>query len=49
MWASLLDQADDPLLRGHMADQVDVIVQVAYEVLRDVVSGSPSVPDELPL
>lgn len=32
-----------------MANQVDVIVEVAYEVIRDIMRCSSSVPDKLPL
>lgn len=32
-----------------MTDQVYVVVEVAHEVVGDVVRRSPSVPDELPL
>lgn len=32
-----------------MADQVDVIVEVAYEVIRNIVRRSSCVPDKLPL
>lgn len=32
-----------------MADQVYIVIEVAYEVIRDVMCCSASVPDELPL
>lgn len=36
-------------LRGHVTDQVYVVIEVADKVVRDVVSRPARVPDELPL
>lgn len=32
-----------------MADQIDVVIEVPYKVLADVLSSSPCVSDKLPL
>lgn len=36
-------------LRSHVANQVYVVIEVAYKVIRDIMCRSASVPDKLPL
>lgn len=35
-------------LCSHVADQVNVVIEVAYKVIRNIMCCSASVPDELP-
>lgn len=37
------------VLSGYMADQIDVVVEMAHKVLTDVLGGTACVADELPL
>lgn len=36
-------------LRSHVSDQVDIIVEMANKVFRDIMCCSAGVPDKLPL
>lgn len=36
-------------LRSHVSDQVDIIIQMAHKVIRDIMCCSAGVPDKLPL